>query len=103
MRLLENLEKIRGVLSDESKWTKEVYARDEDNIAVSFMSGDACSWCLMGAIYKTISTIKERNDVINCLSGFLLESHSIDIIKYNDETSYEDVTNLLDKAIADVS
>jgi hypothetical protein len=42
--------KMRELLSDESKWTKGTMARNESGIAISTTNGEACCFCLWGAM-----------------------------------------------------
>jgi hypothetical protein len=44
------LEKMNTILADESKWTKEAYARKPSGDCVEVFSQDACQWCLSGAM-----------------------------------------------------
>ncbi len=44
--------KIKELLVDSSKWTKGVFARDNDGIAVATHNPNARCWCLVGAIAK---------------------------------------------------
>ena len=107
--VLDNIKKVRDVLSDESKWTQAAYARDKDDIAVGVTSESACKWCLMGAIFGVAKDINEEKEIINCLRDFLpkidIVVYNYDVVVYNDaeDTKYEDITNLLDKAIVDTS
>ncbi len=41
---------IKELLSNESKWTKGVYARNADGAGVSSNAETAVSWCLLGAL-----------------------------------------------------
>lgn len=42
--------KVKELLSDESKWTKETYARSSDGKPTAWFNQDAQCWCLLGAI-----------------------------------------------------
>ena len=44
--------KIKELLSDPTKWTQRVLARNEDRLEVVSDSNDAICWCLMGAFIK---------------------------------------------------
>ncbi len=43
---------ISELLTDESKWTTEVYARDAAGRPVSAVDPTACRWCLTGAMIR---------------------------------------------------
>ena len=98
MKLLENLKRVKSLLSDESAWTKRVYAKDAKGYTIATKDDKACSWCLAGAIYKSSDTLDEINNVIECLKQFTGQS----VCYYNDkeETQHQDIINLLDTAIA---
>ena len=44
--------KIWELLSDESKWTQGVTAKNDCGQLVAPDSVEACCWCLMGAVHK---------------------------------------------------
>ena len=44
--------KVRELLSDETKWTQGTNARDSEGKGVAASSEEACSWCLIGAIFR---------------------------------------------------
>lgn len=44
--------KIKELLSDESKWTQNAYARDKNNKPVLPNNVNAVKWCLLGAVDK---------------------------------------------------
>ncbi len=44
--------KVRDLLTDESKWTKDTYARDKDGNATTPGASDAVCWCLVGALER---------------------------------------------------
>ena len=97
MSLLDNLKKVRELLSEESKWAKQSFARDRYGNKTCYDSNHACSWCLTGAIYKSINNQLEVTQVMCCLQG-LIDST---LVRYNDDesTNHQDIVNLLDNAI----
>jgi hypothetical protein len=51
--------KIKELLTDESKWTQETLAKNENGERVSPTQSDAVCWCLVGAIYKCYSPYEQ--------------------------------------------
>ena len=114
--VLDNLKKIRTLLSDESKWTKHVYARNNYDTHTDELSDDACKWCLMGAILRVTEQNHEvKREITSLLKGYIVKgyigvfrdnrSREYYVIDYNDanETKYQDIVNLLDTAIENKS
>ena len=102
MRLLDNIKKVRDVLSDESKWTQGRYAVDKDNVFIATTHSAACKWCLTGAIWRVARDMKEQNEIVDYLK------HKINyrrLSEFNDaeDTKYQDIVNLLDTAIESIS
>jgi len=53
--------KVRDLLTDESKWTKHVYALDaKKNPLADPLNPNAVCWCLGGAIEKCYPILAER-------------------------------------------
>lgn len=44
--------KVWQLLSDESKWTKNCYARDRNEFGANHASRTAVKWCLIGAMLR---------------------------------------------------
>lgn len=44
--------KLSELLTDESKWCRNAYARDSRYCAVFAKTASACRWCLSGAMIK---------------------------------------------------
>ncbi len=104
------LREARNILSDSSKWTKGVYARDSHSIPVDILSQHATCFCLGGAVTRAkdklevsstfacgclvLRVIKRRSDFKNINS----------IFEFNDspQTKYEDVIAVIDESIKEV-
>jgi len=56
--------KIRELLSDESKWTKGVVARDKLGIALGPRNEKAVCWCLLGAAVRCYDYSPQYSEVI---------------------------------------
>lgn len=59
MTLLESAKKVKELLSDKANWTQKAFARDKNNAGIDHFSPalcakhqNACSWCLVGTVYK---------------------------------------------------
>lgn len=50
--LIDALDRLDALFSDESKWAKGWFAKDATGKRVRIFASDAASWCLLGAIDK---------------------------------------------------
>lgn len=55
--------KVKELLSDKSKWTKNTYAKDKSNQPVPPRSRNAVCWCLIGAILKCYRNETKRSEI----------------------------------------
>ena len=112
MGTIEKLEKIKGLLSDQDRWTQGYYAKDENGEDVSCFADDACQWCLLGAITKVTDPLLISIDVRNMIDYAIMDLHkdlfeeakdeSVEpVVFFNDHenTTYETVINVIDAAI----
>ena len=91
----QNLLTLRDLLSDKSKWTQEVCARDKNDEEVSPGSEEACKWCLVGALMRIdLHTEKEHDEI--CI---YLNKKIGGIGTFNDTHSHEEVMQKLDELI----
>ena len=102
MDLLDNLQKIREMLSDESRWNKEYYALGSDGKPVNIMNEDACSWCLAGAIHIVCPVSEQYGEVISHLKQFI-DGKVISSFNDSPDTTYSDIVGLLNKSISSLS
>ena len=107
MKLLDNLKKIRELLSDESRWTRLVYARDANGARVNEHSPLACSWCLLGAVSAVCYHAYTHNDN-DCMTVLfhlerMLDKKSIAVYNDSDTTKHSDILDLIDRTMADFS
>ena len=112
MSLLDNLNKIKELLSDESKWIQHFYAKRNDNTHVDALSLEACCWCLLGAIRKVTERDEdEEHNVMDYLRQYIGDYDNVGylsadcIVNYNDadNTDFHNVSDLLDTAIEKAS
>ena len=106
------------VLSDETKWTKNKFSADENNICTLFTNSEAYMFCLIGSLKKTCFDLKAEEEVYANSIHFLRKAHDIvtntknrDVVTfvqesnllqcYNDDpkTTFVDIKNLLSLAI----
>jgi hypothetical protein len=102
--VLEILKQIRELLS--KGFCKEAYARNEKGEKVDYYSEDACSFCIYGAIHRTMLAYP-RMDYVDTLLKIrkILSVHLPKygtLVVYNDHpgTTQNNILELLDKAIA---
>ena len=99
MKLLENLKKVRSMLSDKSKWVQNHYAVDINGKPVSISSDDACAWCLAGALGFVCLNVEEADEIYSHLKSFI-ENRTISSFNDSSKTTYDDVSNLIDEGIS---
>ena len=112
MTTLEILKAARELISVPERWTQRSYARAADESSRSYNDGEACKWCVMGAIGKvsryadheytsdTVSAALSAIDALRKLGGC-----SFSVAEFNDATSttHADVLCMFDRAIARLS
>jgi hypothetical protein len=105
MNKLESLEKTKALLSSPDKWTKGAMAHDANRNSVGWGHPDAVCWCLSGALAHVCGGINERwSKGLWALSNAIrpADAAGVSIAIWNDNIgrTYDDVINILDKAIA---
>lgn len=60
MSKLTLLERAVDILSDPTRWTNRVMARDKGGNEVQPSSAQACQWCVLGALYKAAQEEREK-------------------------------------------
>jgi hypothetical protein len=100
--LVEVFKRARQLIEKPENWTREKYARDKDGFRCSYSSESATSFCVVGAALRaaceinlslSIGVVKPLNEVSEQL-------YQCDAIHLNDTGTYEQVIDLLDRAIA---
>ena len=109
MNASEVLTSAKALIADPQNWCKGYHAVDSDNNRVSANSENACAWCSMGAIQKsmridsTINYLRVESAVFSTIEGVIMEySGEYDtIMSFNDacETQHADVMQVFDAAI----
>ena len=59
--------KVQDILTDESKWTKQFFARKANGHYASPDNDDAVCWCILGAIQKAYPDLTEQNKILTKL------------------------------------
>lgn len=70
-QVLETLYRIKARLSNPRNWSKGAYARTSDFTMTMANSDAACSWCMVGAVYKECNTASIPSELIGKLLDVL--------------------------------
>jgi hypothetical protein len=92
---IEILKGARELLSDESKWRRDIYIEEKGNVA--------CGYCIMGATtIAAAGRMPLSNRADELLRDALPLQYQGSIADFNDDpkTTHADVLALLDRAIA---
>jgi beta-galactosidase/beta-glucuronidase len=92
---LTTLVAARKLLSDRSKWTQNVFARNNEGREVDWRHPSACCWCVMGALKK----VAPRDKYISALRALCDATNGASVANTNDTKGYIAAMDLLDKAI----
>lgn len=86
--------KIKELLSDKSKWTQKVNARDYKGFEVGALYEEATCFCLSGALVKCY-TFSQRREIADKLHQAL----PCNFVDWNDapEREFEEVKALIEK------
>ena len=97
-RILKNAKQL---IDSESKWTRSAYARDVNDDIIDSSDEKACSWCISGSINKSLGDMKHSKYVDEIYFLLLGTRDERKLTNFNDDndTTYADVINLLDKGI----
>jgi len=92
--------KVSELLSDRSKWTQEVCARDKHGDPIDFHDPLACKWCLLGAVYRCYSIEGGQGAVLGKLQSTINKHYRgrLSIPSINDNFGYEVVMEIVREA-----
>jgi hypothetical protein len=102
--------KVKDLLTDESKWCKNLPAVDKEGRQTTTRSPTACKWCLMGAIVKCYvetrppfyeSYCAARYKVLNAIReihGNLYEEGYISLFNDGPKTTFAEIREVLERA-----
>lgn len=62
MNSLEILKAVDALYSDESRWTKGAFGRDDDGNSTGSFNTEAVRWCALGAIRKVCGSMANIDD-----------------------------------------
>lgn len=84
--------KLKELFTDESKWTKGSYARDQDGLTVDPQNDKAVCWCFRGAMYKIGFNIHSLTHIFEKL-------FPDGVMDWNDapERTFEDIKKLVEE------
>lgn len=111
LKVLDELRELRKLLEDPRRWTKGTFARNIEGFEVSASNPDAVCWCLEGAIAKIVGDEIAASDegsifytplfnvIAACLSTAEIEGSGIAGFNDAEDTTHQDVLNLLDGAL----
>lgn len=87
--------KVRDLLTDESKWTKSLYARDRDGFATDCDSLTATCWCLDGAMQRCYGLTQDYNLAFVCVARRIKSG----VVAWNDapERTFGEVRALVEE------
>lgn len=89
--------KIHELLSDPSKWTKYMYAKDKNGDGIGSRDKEAVCWCLTGAAMKCYldGQSLDFHCYIEILNKIKIRIGGDHITTFNDNSTYEEVYNLV--------
>ena len=103
VEVLQQLNEMKKLLSDDSRWTKLFYARDANGDSVSPRSDEATCWCISGAIMKVLDceTMVRTGSLLNSSLYNILRGQNELLSDFNDcpTTDHSDVMSFIDDAM----
>lgn len=106
------LRDVKALLRTPEQWTKGAFALAADGKALTSWCEDAVCWCLVGAVRRKGETRAVRRAAVRALATAALEKQGIEaadgpmktLTDFNDadNTTFTDVVEVLDAAIAAV-
>lgn len=95
---LDVLRAIDDKLSSKDKWTQKNFARNSNGEPVGPKDNCAVCWCIEGAVLSFNDYSKSHMEAVS----FLNKAANKDLWAFNDkdDTSFEDVKQLIEKAIS---
>src|SRR5688572_2130092 len=87
-RAITVLKGARQVLEDENRWTKGVFARDENNESCDIDAQKACKYCTAGAVALTSGLNPSHSNVFSSLAySYLRGAVGASVVDANDHKS----------------
>jgi hypothetical protein len=105
-KVIEDLMKVRELLSNPDHWAKRNYAYNAQNQKVDWDSPDACKFCLLGACGKVLNlTFEGEVSIFHTeVSEALEDTCEEPIPAFNDRgsTTHQNILDCIDKTIETV-
>ena len=102
LSVYETLKMVREFLSDETRWTRGLFARNANGEMAFINDEEACQWCLVGAITKVCSGTFNATNVILRAQRYLhlqLDSEYDSLGGFNDQVEHKNILEFLDRTI----
>lgn len=90
---------VRELLSEEKKWTKGNYAKDDNGFALNYhelRSSRAVCWCLSDAIDYCYDLISEQDEARNKIAELI--GDNITGFNDNEKTTFADIRRVIEEA-----
>jgi hypothetical protein len=88
--------KIRELLSDPTRWTQHVSARNVQGDPVHPRSEEACAWCLLGAMHKCYDSEEVQAAIYEKLVQYIIAKDSdLRAASLNDRLGYDAVMEVV--------
>jgi hypothetical protein len=94
---INQLQKVRELLSDPTRWTKSAFAKKADGTTCSAVNPKAVCWCLVGATLKFNNNPFGPLGMIDALLDTAPTTNNLAV--NNDSISHEQLLDWIDKAI----
>lgn len=89
--------KIRELLSSPDKWTQGVFARNSSGYRTYELDQDACSFCLMGALYRCYIDTEDDGLLVRSKLGQAIEDNTITGWNDDPKRTFAEVKELVDR------
>jgi hypothetical protein len=83
-QLLDDLDALDALFSDESKWTKRLNARAVDGGEAPPLSHNAVCWCLEGGVARVTGRVFPNARYYNLLDEFRITCGADEVYTWND-------------------
>ena len=103
---LKHVRNVYKLLKKQERWTRGTFARNNQGAPVDEYSRDACSWCMTGAIRKSLAWLATGPISIKVRKMYPGRSDPQlgEIAAFNDhgDTTHEDVLKVIESVIKDL-
>ncbi len=104
MKVIKLLRKTRALLKNPKRWTQNAYARNKINVPCSSTNETACSFCLLGAMWRTSVEKCDYYAFQNACTELTStlrtnDNYYLTLQIYNDTHTHKEILTLLDRTI----